>query len=267
MSSKKKQSGPRILILDIETFPLLSYHWGLWQQNISLGQIAKDWTIASWAARWEDDAPGKVMYKDQRNAKDVSNDKKLCEGIWKLLDEADVVITQNGKAFDHKKLNARFLFHGMKPPSTFKIIDTKLIAKKHFAFTSNKLEYMTNTFNKKYKKQKSGGFELWLRCMNGELAAWKQMEKYNIYDVLSLEELYKKLVPWESKIDFNVYHDDERIRCTCGSTSFTKNGYAYLASGKYVRYQCKVCGREVRSRHNLLSKDKRASLRAGTSRS
>ena len=27
-------TGPRLLVLDIETFPNLGYHWGLWQQNI-----------------------------------------------------------------------------------------------------------------------------------------------------------------------------------------------------------------------------------------
>ena len=84
--------------------------------------------------------------------------------MWKLLDEADIVIGQNSKAFDIKKLNARFIIHGMQPPSSYRQIDTKILAKKHFNFTSNKLEYLSDKLNVKYKKQtkrKFSGFEMW----------------------------------------------------------------------------------------------------------
>src|SRR5690606_2512370 len=106
----------------------------------------------------------KVMYQDQRKAKDVRNDKELLRGIWNLLDEADIVITQNGKAFDVKKLNARFLLNGFQPPSSYRHIDTKILAKKTFALTSSKLEYMTSKLCTKYKKlshKKYPGFSLW----------------------------------------------------------------------------------------------------------
>ena len=62
-------SKPRILLIDIETAPLLSYTWGTWDQNIGLNQIEQDTYILSWAAKWYDGSG--VMYKDQRNAKDL----------------------------------------------------------------------------------------------------------------------------------------------------------------------------------------------------
>jgi DNA polymerase elongation subunit (family B) len=265
----EKLKGPKVLLFDIETAPMLGYVWSLWENNVSLDQLYKDWHVLSWSAKWLDDPPSKIMYRDQRNAKKIEDDKDLLKSIWKLLDEADIVITQNGKSFDHKKLNARFILQGMQPPSSYRHIDTMLIAKKHFAFTSNKLEYMSNNLCtiKKLKSKKFPGFTLWLECLAGNRKAWKEMERYNKYDVLSLEELYYKLIPWDSSINFNVYHDTTELVCSCGSKHFHSNGYYYTATGKFQRLRCTKCGSEIRGRENLFSKDKRKSLKSGTSRS
>ena len=124
----------------------------------------------SWSAKWLEGKDGtvygphnKVMYMDQRNVKDISDDRLLLKGLWALLDKADVVITQNGDAVDIKKIYARFIMQGFTPPSSFKSIDTKKIAKSRFGFTSNRLEYMS-CLNVKFKKQKHSkfpGHEMW----------------------------------------------------------------------------------------------------------
>lgn len=256
---------PKVLIYDIETAPILGYVWSLWDQNVGLNQIKSDWHVLSWSAKWLDS--DEVMYMDNRDAKDIEDDKKLLKGIWKLLDEADVVITQNGKSFDEKKLNARFIINGFPPPSTSKHIDTKRLAKKHFGFTSTKLEYMTKKLGTKVKKSSHAnypGFELWKACLAGDLKAWKEMEEYNKIDVLSLEQLYKKMIPWDGAVDFNWYHDELTNVCKCGSTEFRKAGFHYTATGKFQKYACKHCGSETRSATNLMSKEKKASLRRKT---
>jgi len=255
---------PKILLLDIETAPMLAYVWGLWDQNIPLNMLKSDWHILAWSAKWLGDAPSKIMYQDQRKAKKLEDDKELLKGIWKLINEADVIVTQNGISFDIKKLNARFIMNGMKPPSSFKHIDTKRIASKKFGFTSNKLEYMTDKLCVKYKKQKRakfGGFELWVQCMAGNMKAWKEMEKYNKYDVLSLEELYLKLQPWDNSLNVNLYSDTTDTVCACGSSKFNRNGFAYTSMGKFQRYYCVECGAEVRSRKNEFSKEKLKSIK------
>lgn len=260
-----KNNGPKILLLDIETAPILAYCWGLWDQTMALNQIKTDWHVLSWAAKWLDS--NEMMYMDQRKAKNIEDDKITLEGIWKLLNEAEIVVTQNGDRFDLKKLNARFILNGMQPPSSFKSIDTLKLARKYFGFTSNKLEYLSKKLNVKYKKQdhkKFPGFELWKECLAGNIEAWKEMEKYNRYDVLSLEEVYKKLIPWGSPVNFNVYHDTENSVCSCGGADFRKNGFCYSKSGKYQRYECKQCGSELKDSgkgKNLLSKEKIKSLK------
>ena len=255
--------GPKMLTIDIETAPVLASVWGLFKQNIGLSMIDRDWYILSFAAKWFHDDT--VMYEDKRDSFDTEDDKDLLMSIWKLLDEADIILTQNGVKFDEKKINARFVMNGMKPPSSYKHIDTLQIAKKHFSFTSNKLEYMTDKLCKNYKKLKHGkfaGFELWKQCLAGNPEAWDEMEEYNMYDVLSLEELYGILRPfYKGHLNMNVYYDDTTIRCKCGNHDFTHNGYFYTNLSKFDRFSCDSCGAEIRGRVNLLSDEKRKSLR------
>lgn len=263
LDKEKKQKGPKILILDIETSPLLGNVWTLWNNNLGLNQLVKDWHVMSWSAKWYRNE--EVFYEDQRKAKNIENDKKILKNIWKLLDEADIVVTHNGKAFDIKKLNARFMLNGMQPPSSFRNIDTKVLAKRYFGFTSNKLAYLTDKLCKKYKKLSHGkypGQELWTQCLKGNMDAWKEMEEYNRYDVLSLEELYEIMVPWDDSINFTVYYDEDV--CSCGSTSFKKSGIYYTNASRYQKYKCKDCGKEYRDRKPIkLKKELRNTNRRG----
>lgn len=263
MKIKKKQdaSGIKVLFLDIETAPIEAHVWRLFDQNVGLNQIVKDWSIISWAAKWQ--GSSEVIYQDVRAQKDKRSDSKILKGIWKLMDEADIIIGQNSKAFDVKKLNARFVLNGMQPPSSFRQIDTKVLAKKVFGFTSNKLEYMTDKLCTKYKKlkhKKFAGHELWTECLNGNPLAWKEMEKYNKYDVLALEELYNKLIAWDNSVNMNSHHEFEYTVCTCGSKNFIFYGYKYKDTGKFRRFKCKKCGKEHVTTINLLSPEKRKSI-------
>jgi len=258
----KNNNEPKILIFDLETAPILGYVWGLFDQNIALNQIKSDWHLLSFSAKWLDKKG--IIYKDQRNVKNIEDDKGLLKELWKLLDEADIVITQNGKKFDKKKANARFILNGFPPPSSYEHIDTLVLAKKHFGFTSNKLEYMTSKLCKKYKKlthKKFPGFELWKECIAGNIEAWKEMEKYNKHDVLSLEELYKIMRPWGIGIDLNKYRGETLNKCVCGSSDFSKNGYSFQKYGKFQRYSCKKCGAEAKDGVNLISDKKKELLK------
>lgn len=266
LKAEVESKQPKILLLDIETAPMLGFIWGLWDNNVALNQLHKDWHILSWSAKWLGSPPEETMYEDQRNAKNIEDDSGILKNLWKLLDEADVVVGQNSISFDEKKINARFIQNGFHPPSSYRSLDTMKIAKAKFAFTSNKLEYMTSKLNTKYKKldhAKFSGFSLWSECLKGNIEAWKEMELYNRYDVLSLEELFIKLYPWSKlKININVFSDSFETVCGCGSVEFVKNGFVHSNTGKFQRYTCKKCGAETRDKTNLLSKEKRKTLRS-----
>ena len=88
MKTNKKHKSARIAVIDIETAPIVSYTWALFDQNVALNQIVEDWSILSYSVKWLGEK--KVHYADVRNQKDVRNDKPLLQDLWKLLDEADV---------------------------------------------------------------------------------------------------------------------------------------------------------------------------------
>lgn len=257
-------NGPRIVTLDIETAPLQSYHWGLWEQNIGLDMIGEEWTILSFSAKWLGEK--KVQYFDTggRGVAKVRDDGDLLQKLWGVLDEADIVVTQNGKSFDIKKINARMLMKGMKPYSPIKVVDTKLIAKSRFSFTSNKLEWMSShlTNTKKSKHKLYPGFELWTECLRDNPKAWAEMKKYNCLDTVATEELYLTMLPWvEGHPNVAIYSAAETVACPkCGSTDVQKRGSSYTQSGEYHRFQCKSCGGWARSRYTVNTKEKRKTL-------
>lgn len=239
---------PRCLVYDIETTPMTAHVWGLRDQNIGLNQIIKDWSVLAWAAKWLGDPPSKAMYLDNRKAKDVRDDKALLQPLWKLLDEADIVITQNGKNFDSPKLNARFIVHGMNPPSPYTHLDTYQIVRRVAKFTSNKLEYLTDKLCVKYKKlshKKFPGMSLWNECLNGNKDAWNEMKRYNIHDVLSTEEFYTKIRAWAPEAMPKPYEavNTNRDCAICGAKgSVFGNGTRTIKTRRYQRLLCGKCG-------------------------
>jgi hypothetical protein len=167
-----------------------------------------------------------------------SRPKTMLRRVHNLLDDADVVIHYNGSKFDIPTLNKEFLLYGMSPPAPYKQLDLLKTARSQFKFPSNKLDYVAKALGLK-GKTKHIGHELWVRCMNNDPEAWKMMEEYNKNDVVLLEKVYEKLRPWtKPPINYSVY-TDELVCPHCGHDKYQRRGYAYTASCKYARYQCK----------------------------
>lgn len=250
------------ITLDIETAPLEVYSWGLWDVNVALNQIITEWSLLSFAAKRLDKKT--VLYRDNRGQKNTRDDKGLMLGLWTVLDEADIIIAQNGKKFDIKKINARFAMLGFDPPSPYRVIDTVQVARQNFGFTSNKLEWLSKylTPTKKSQHKKFPGFELWTECLKDNTDAWKEMQRYNIADVIATEELYLKLRPWiTNHPNVSAFTNSEILACPkCGSKDVQKRGHTFTNVAKYARMRCNSCKGWSRGRENLLSKNKRKGL-------
>jgi hypothetical protein len=250
----KAVDGVRIATLDIETAPLESYTWGIWEQNVGLDMIKTEWSILSFSWKWLGE---KVAFHctGGRGAGKVRDDSVLMKELWSLLNEADLVIAQNGIKFDIKKVNARLIMHGFGPYSPVRVIDTLANAKRRFAFTSNKLEWQSKylTDSPKSKHKKFPGFELWQECLNDNPEAWKEMEKYNKQDVISTEKLYMRQRPWIPNHPnigtFNILGD---VQCpTCGAAEIIEAGARVLQNGSYRQYHCRSCGAWSRGKKML----------------
>ena len=245
----------KVLILDIENAPMLSYHWGVWQQNIGAPMRLEDNRsyMMSIAMKWlgED----KIHYFETR----TEDDKELVKETLKFLEEADIVIAHNGKKFDMKKINAYAIMNGLNPPSPYRQIDTLIEAKKHFLFERNTLAHLADALgcSPKLDHAKFKGFELWKECMAGNEEAWAEMKKYNIQDINTLEEVYLKMRPFiKAHPSLVTMANSFEKRCvSCGSKKIHEDGYSVTNVSKFQRYKCDDCGSYSRSRKNLIGKE------------
>jgi len=247
-SEKQYNSKAKILLFDIETTPLLVHTWNLYPKFIPIGQIVEDWNIICWSAKWLYD--DEVLSACQTPEEAVNrDDKRVTKELWKLLDEADILIAHNLVDFDLKKANSKFLLHGLIPPSPFQMIDTLKIARSQFKMTSNKLDYLCKILGLNVKLPTT--FDLWKGCLAGDPKSLNKMSTYCNQDTSILEDLYLKLRPWiKSHPNIALYYENTENRCgNCGSeniNAITKK--YYTPAGKYQVYRCLDCNSLTRSR-------------------
>ena len=219
----------RILLIDIETSPLISYTWGLYEQNVI--ERISTFTILSVAYKWIG-KPTKVI------ACDVKPEFELLTSLHKLLSQAQIVVAHNGDSFDIKKINTRFIIHKISPPSPYITIDTKKVAKNCAAFDSNSLNNLGIDMGEG-EKIKHRGFDMWKGCMAGNKHDWNDMKRYNKQDVDLLEKIYLRLRPWMRNHP-NLANNEACPKCQ--STEFQSRGIGFYGTGSaYRRYQCNKC--------------------------
>lgn len=242
---------PKILLFDIETVMMKGYFWnGKYKQTISDEQIIDDWNTVAWAAKWlfSSDIMCDVQTPEEAINRD---DLRLLEGIWNLMDEADILIAHNGDRFDVRKLNSRFIEHGFLPPSPYRTIDTLKVAKRHFAFSSYALPFICSKLGVEGKFDTR--YSLWKECLDGDEAALEYMSKYNVQDVKILEEVYLKFRPWiKSHPNLALYMEvDEEVCSNCGSVDLIDKGKYYTTNvNLYKSLNCENCGNWVRRRQS-----------------
>ena len=231
----------KILIFDVENSPAISYNYGLFKQNIGTEMVIETPYLFSYAAKWlgEDH----IYYEEQRG----KNDAGLVKGLYDLLDEADMAVAHFGSGHDFPFILGRGAIHGFKPYSPVIQIDTCKIARRKFKMLSNKLSFLAKQFGVTPKDDhpEYSGFNLWKAMMAGDAKAWEVNRRYNIGDVVTLEELYLKMRPYiDNHPNVSREAGEEVCQCpSCGSDHVQKRGLRFEKSGlAYQRFQCQACG-------------------------
>ena len=238
---------PNILIFDIETSLMEVYVWGLYKQFISHNNIIKDengefksWFMLSYAAKWlyDDNILSDIVTPEEARNRD---DKRILESIWLLLERADIVIAHNGDRFDLRKINARFISNDIKPPTSFRTIDTLKVTRRNFAFESYKQDFLTKKFKLQEKKE-TGGIDLWIEVQQGNQKAIDKMLDYNIHDVKGLEDLYLKIRPYIKNHPNLGVMLDEDVCPNCGSPNLEETNSEYFTSAnRFPVFRCSDC--------------------------
>jgi hypothetical protein len=259
-------TAPRILIFDIETAPCLSWLWSLYKPVFGHNMMESESYVLSWAAKWlgEDEVMVDGICNNPNYSSGDEDDRRMLEGIWQLLDEADFVVAHNGDKFDVKRLNTRFVLNRMVPPSSYRVIDTLKIVKRTFAFDSNRLDFLLKVFFGDSKGE-SGGFETWRGCINGDMEAWDQLLAYNKDDVTKLEQLYLEIRGWDrlhpsAATAGGVRSTHVCTVCNSEDVELIPGKYHHTSVSKFPLFRCNDCGATMRSRDSVITPQQRANL-------
>lgn len=198
--------------------------------------------LLSFAAKWAGERTKTYTLPDYHGFRRFTDkdDKPLLKDLWKLLNEADIVIAHNGDRFDLKKITARFMVQGFDPPSPIQSFDTLKEVKKVAAFDSHRLDNLGQETGIGRKLAHTGG-KLWRACGEGDEKSWGKMARYNAQDVDLLARWYEILKPW-AKSHPNVALYSGKFGCpTCGSTRFKRDGFKYNKTRTMQQFKCLEC--------------------------
>jgi len=236
-------SKPRIILWDIETTHNLAAIFRLFEDYTSHENIIQERYVvcAAWKVLGEKSVHAvSTLDNPKLYAKDPHNDKHVIETLHKVLSEADAIVAHNGDQYDIKFAEGRMLAHGLSPLPPIPSIDTLKVAKSRLLLNSNKLDYLARYLG--FGKKISTKNELWLRVLQGDKSAIREMVKYNKHDVVLLEKVFMKLRPYAANyINRQLFgHSDGCPRC--GSRHVQSRGTHKAISRTYLRFQCQDCG-------------------------
>lgn len=235
-------SKPRTLYWDIETSLQTATIFQLANNDyIHPDALLTERYVICAAWKWEDEDKVhsvSVLDDPKRYNKDPHDDKHVIEVLHSVLSKADIIVHHNGDSFDKRYVDTRILFHGLPALPPLASVDTCKIAKSKFYFNSNKLDYIGKFLKVGQKIQTSPG--LWLRVLNGEAKAVKEMITYNKQDVILLEKVFNKLKPYmPNYVSRELFGG---IGCPrCSSTKIQSRGVHRAITKIYRRWQCQKC--------------------------
>jgi hypothetical protein len=233
--------SPKIAFYDLENAPSLGWYYDRYREG-NIVADEQDWFLLSFAWKWagESKVHVKALCDYPSYAKHKTDDSHLVKDLWKLFDEADILIGHNGDRFDKRKSNSRFLGCGLPPPSPYKTIDTLKIARRQFLQNSNKLGELGD-FLGLGSKMPTTGWHTWRGCIDGDPKAWASLKRYNKRDVALLEQVYEKLKPWNpNPPDFRAMTGKHSCR-VCGSLDIQFRGVERTLTTTKHRYKCNAC--------------------------
>jgi hypothetical protein len=250
MSIKKRE--PKILVWDVETSPVKAWIWRTGSKiNVSHDQIVdgQQTDIICICYKWH--GQNKVHSLDWGVKKQDSS--KMIEEFTKVVEQADIVLAHNGDRFDMKHFNTQRLLKGQPPIAWPTSEDTLKMVRKHFNFTSNRLDYLSRTLVGGGKDRMT--FRDWVDIVDYKSEkALKKMIKYCKKDVELLDKVFTKIKPYvDLKVNRSLIKNNNRLGCAnCGSEETQKYGVITTRTGRYQKIKCKSCGHVYRHHKKIV---------------
>ena len=203
----------KIILADIESSLTEALTFDYWDASIPHENITTERHIHTIA--WKEYGKSQVNVISQlddrkRWKKNIHDDFYVVSEFRKVLETADFVVFHNGNSFDIPMIQGRILLNELPPLPKIESIDTYRIAKKYFKLPYNNLNYLAKMFRLGGKTENPKG--LWRSCFEGNEDAMKQLAKYNKNDVVLLEGVFKRLMPYV-KFPMNKSYAFQNLAC------------------------------------------------------
>lgn len=174
--------------------------------------------------------------------------ERFLRRAWKRLDKAQIVVGHNMDRFDRKKLNSAFALFGWPPPSPYKVVDTLKVAWSEFGFESNTMDSLCKRFG---IPAKQGHYDPAVAeaAVAGDKEAQRNLEGYNVGDIIANEGLYDHLRPWIKNHPHNANGraDDKPVCNRCWQPEMVRQGFVLATVISYTAYRCSVCGGNLKT--------------------
>lgn len=256
-------SEPRILFADIETTPNLVHTWGVGKQYVTYENIHKERKISCICYKWNDETKvhslSMDLTKHDLSLRDDDADHDMLVKFVKIYNEADLVVGHNAIKFDKAVIRSRLVKHGL-PDLAPVIIDDTYLQSVPIGFTSHKLDYISQYL--RIGEKAAHPYKLWVDVSRGSKKALAATVKYCCQDVLLLEKVYNKLLPYiKTKLNRAVFANNPDLCPSCGSTRLEGVERRQTVNmGLRHRYRCKDCGKYL-TRGNSINKNKQVFTR------
>ena len=237
---RENQDGIKRLFFDIETSPMIAYTWRIgWKLNIGTDNIIEDWKIICISYKWQHEDKVRNFRWDKNKC-----DKQMLIDFIAVMNSADECIAHNGDRFDVKKIRTRCIFHRIPMFPSYKTLDTLKKAKSGFNFNSNRLDYIAK-FLGVGAKLVHEGFQMWVKCMQGDKQALDAMVEYCDMDIIVLEDVYLTMENYmlpnthSGVINNNLKYSCPR--CSSENVELLKNTVTAMGTIKR-KMECSDCG-------------------------
>jgi hypothetical protein len=242
LAQRVKETGAKILVIDMERLCGLARVWDQKTNFVPATNFVRLPSTLCFAAKWY--GAKTVEFHAAWDDYDA-----MVRRSWELYNEANVVVTYNGRRFDNAHFRGDWLKAGLAPPSPWKDVD--LYQSNKFGFTSRSLNHLCEILGLDVKSGRYS-FDDAEACMDGDAKAQATMRRYNVGDVKITEQAYDRLrghLPSHPHIG-EIAGDE--LRCNqCGSASLERNGLTRAVVIDYALYRCGDCGGNVKgTRHS-----------------
>ena len=260
LAQRQQSAGPRVLLFDLERLPgrfsrdiweprdlqRLNYlHPDQWDEKPST--LCGSWLWygekrPGFVGAWESDDPWHVArtYRE-------------------LMNEADVVVTFNGRRADLKWLRTDWAAAQIPIPRPFKDIDLFIVARQAFSLEAKSLRYLCDFLG---VPSKDGAYN----AAEAKAAAAadgperRRLVRYSKGDSLIMRPVLDRLRPYVRGVNLGLYYLDDERRCpACGGTELTRDGWTTTTVTTFALYRCE-CGAVSRSKHRRHAVEQRSAL-------